>query len=351
MKNFFDFPRVALNKFLLELGFRKPYLGNQLFDWCYKKYVFDFDEMTNLKIAERTSLKEILTTQIIVPSKIYKSLDGSFKALFTSQSSPEDIRFEAVLMPSKSRWTLCVSSQSGCAMKCKFCKTGSLGLIKNLKPSEILSQVFWAIEQLNQKKPNNIVFMGMGEPLQNFDNLVSSLQILTDPLGFGFSSNSITVSTVGLLNRAEEFLSLDLANLAISLNASNQAVRASLMPISVKFTFADILDFLKRVKLRKRKSIFLEYVMLRDVNSSDSNLKELTEALLPVKHKIKINLIPFNYFPGSLFAAPSEDIISRWQKVLMAKGFIATVRWSKARDIGGACGQLAGEFEKSPAKM
>lgn len=332
--------RSELKELLLKKGVLKTFVADQIFDWVYKKRIFDPNRMTNISLKDRQTISECFDFTYSEPIVSLRSVDGTEKFLFQFQGA----RVETVLMPHKGRWTLCVSSQAGCAMGCAFCKTATLKLKRNLSVSEMIQQVLFCYVHLAQvgERINNIVFMGMGEPFHNYDNLKKTLYILTDPKGFNFSWRQITVSTVGLVNRIQQFFDEHLpAQLAISLNAPTQDKRSKIMPVAKRFSVDELLSVIKSARLRPRQKIFIEYVLLDGFNTSPSDLRALVKLLHPVKERIKINLIPFNPFQGTAFTRPSESVVETWRSELVSRGFTATVRWSKGTDIQGGCGQLA----------
>jgi len=333
----------------------KPYRAQQIFPWLYKRRVTDFSSMTDIakeardKLAERYSIsRPKVVTRLI-------SKDGSQKYLL-GLSTGEQV--ESVLIKQPKRWTLCISSQVGCAIGCKFCRTASMGLKRNLSSAEIVGQVLAvqddiaALQASGMANPpqyfSNIVFMGMGEPLHNLDNLVKALRILNDQLGPDFSARRITVSTSGLVPRIVKFGESGVhANLAISLNATTNEVRDVIMPINKRYPLEALLGALKNYPLPKSRRITFEYVLLRDVNDTDADLKRLPELLKGIP--AKVNLIPYNANPALPFKAPTEKTIYKWQETLLSKKVCSSIRWSKGQDISGACGQLATEHEKGNA--
>lgn len=337
---FWELTRSELKEILACKGISKSFVADQIFEWVYRNRVYDPMKMTNLSLRDRAVVAEFLNFSIAKPAVKLKSMDGSEKFLF----SFEEVRVESVLMPHKGRWTLCVSSQAGCAMGCAFCKTATLKLQRNLTVGEIIQQVVFCADLLAQRgeKISNIVFMGMGEPFHNYENVKRALLILTDQKGFQYSWRDITVSTVGLVNRIQQFFVEQLpAQLAISLNAPTQEQRALIMPVAKRFSLDELISAIKNAKLRPRQRIFVEYVLLEGFNASAVDLNRLIKLLNPVKDKIKINLIPFNPFEGAKFLRPSVTVVEAWRSELVRKGFTATVRWSKGIDIQGGCGQLA----------
>ena len=321
------------------------YRANQLFHWLYKRGHKEFEEMSNISRSARDELRENYRVSRPKIRTVQQSVDGTRKYLF---DLPDGKSIESVLIKQPKRYTLCVSSQVGCAIGCKFCRTALMGLVRNLQTAEIVGQVLAVkddIRKINAEQESeidfyNIVFMGMGEPLHNYENLTRAVRILNDELGLHFSQRKLTVSTSGLVPAIEKFgRSKAKANLAVSLNATTDEVREAIIPINRKWPLESLLRTLREYPLGKGKRITIEYVMLRDVNDTAADLKRLPKLL----HEIpsKINLIPYNQNAGLNFRAPLRDNVDYWQKTLLDKGLNATVRWSKGEDIDAACGQLA----------
>lgn len=267
------------------------------------------------------------------------SSDGTRKYLL--EVSP-GMTVETVMIKQPRRMTLCVSSQVGCAMGCKFCRTGTMGLDRNLSAADIIRQVLFVIEDAKNFNDefSNIVFMGMGEPLHNLKAVKAACSILTDDYGLKIPGRKITVSTVGLVSAIKRFIDKETkVNLAVSLNATSDEVRSKIMPINDSFSLQELLDTLRALPLKPRKRITIEYVMLSGVNDTDADLRRLPKLLrgLPAK----VNLIPYNENAGLGFKSPSRDKVMRWQNGLMQAGLDTTIRWSKGADISAACGQLA----------
>jgi 23S rRNA (adenine2503-C2)-methyltransferase len=324
-----------------------PYRSRQLFSWLYKKKVKSFSDMTDLSKDFRKILEEQFFISRLEISRVETSVDGSRKYLFRLQDGYE---VESVLICQPSRYTLCVSSQVGCAIGCKFCMTAQMGLKRNLTPSEIIGQVIAVQEDVilrgerggeGQADPfQNIVFMGMGEPLHNKSSVISAVKILNDNFGFDFSGRKITVSTSGLVPAIREFGSSGAnANLAISLNATTDEVREAIMPINKRWPLAELLAALREYPLKNGKRITIEYVLLKGVNDSEEDLRRLPRILHGIPSKI--NLIPYNANAGLGFYPPDTEWIYEWQRRLLSLGMNSTIRWSKGIDISAACGQLA----------
>jgi 23S rRNA (adenine2503-C2)-methyltransferase len=314
------------------------YRGRQLATWIYRKGIVDLEAMTDLPREFRARLAE--THAIVLPTveRQTPSQDGSRKLVFRLE---DERRVSAVLMPDDGRTTLCLSTQVGCGFGCAFCLTGTMGLDRNLTAGEILGQLIVANGLRGvDERVTHIVFMGMGEPLANYANLVAALRILIDArLGFGYSPRRLTVSTVGLVAGIDRLGREDLkVNLAISLHAASDEVRGRLMPVNRSWSLDALMAAVRRYPLAPRQRIFFEYVMLEDVNDSPEEARQLTRLLRGIR--AKVNLIPFNDWDGSGFRRPSLARILAFQAILLDAGVTTTVRWSKGEDIGAACGQL-----------
>jgi 23S rRNA (adenine2503-C2)-methyltransferase len=314
------------------------YRGRQLATWIYRKGARDLEAMTDLPKELRTRLAE--THEIALPEleRATPSQDGSRKLVFRLA---DNRRVSAVLMPDDGRITLCLSTQVGCGYGCAFCLTGTMGLDRNLTAGEIVGQLLAAHALLGEpERVTHVVFMGMGEPLANYANLVAALRVMIDPkLGLGYSPRRLTVSTVGLVSGIERLGREDLkVNLAVSLHAATDEVRGRLMPINRSWNLEALMAAVKRYPLASRQRVFFEYVMLEDVNDSADDARALARLLRGVK--AKVNLIPFNDWEGSHFRRPPLPRILAFQGILLDAGITTTVRWSKGEDIGAACGQL-----------
>ena len=314
------------------------YRGRQLATWIYRKGIVDLDAMTDLPRDFRARLAE--THEIVVPEveRATPSQDGSRKLVFRLA---DDRRVSAVLMPDDGRITLCLSTQVGCGFACTFCLTGTMGLDRNLDTAEIVGQLLAANALLEgEERVTHLVFMGMGEPLANYANLVAALRILTDQrLGLGYSPRRITVSTVGLVAGIDRLGREDLrVNLAISLHAASDEVRGRLMPVNRSWNLEALMAAIRRYPLAPRQRVFFEYVMLENVNDSPEEARRLVRLLQGIR--AKVNLIPFNDWDGADFHRPPLARILAFQAILIEAGLTTTVRWSKGEDIGAACGQL-----------
>jgi 23S rRNA (adenine2503-C2)-methyltransferase len=244
------------------------------------------------------------------------------------------------------RSTLCISTQVGCAMQCAFCLTGTFGLVRNLSPAEIVNQVCAAAKE---GPVNNIVMMGMGEPLHNLDNVVKALQILYDDDGFGYGSRKVTLSTSGLIPEMLELGRRIRVNLAVSLNATTDAVRNELMPVNRRYPLKDLMAACREFPLATRQRITFEYILIRDVNDTPADAKRLVRLLHGIK--AKVNLIPYNEHEGSAFLAPRPESIEAFQTYLLSRDIVAIRRASKGQDISAACGQLKGKLERQQGKL
>jgi 23S rRNA (adenine2503-C2)-methyltransferase len=317
----------------------KKFRADQILAWIYTGYVLSFDEMTNIAKAERTLLSSAFS--IVKPNIIRAEMsgDGTRKYLFALEDGHA---IESVLIPDEDRQTLCISSQVGCQQGCRFCLTGSSGFIRNLSACEIVDQVLEISRILRREKTRgitNIVLMGMGEPLANFDAVRTALGVITSDKGLGFSPRRVTVSTDGLVPEMEKLGKSGLkVNLAISLNAATDEVRNKIMPVNRRYPIKELLDACRRYPLEPRRRLTFEYVMLRGVNDSPEDAARLAKLLKNIK--CKVNLIPFNPFPGSELKRPDETTVRRFQKVLLDQHYTAPVRGSRGRDISAACGQL-----------
>jgi 23S rRNA (adenine2503-C2)-methyltransferase len=332
-----------LTEFLVNLGLPK-YRGIQVFAWLYRPHVTGFAQMTDLSKELRQTLADRTSFAWPQIGAIERSKDGTVKYGFKLQ---DDNYIEAVLIPEEDRNTLCVSSQVGCAMGCEFCLTGNIGFKRNLMPGEIVGQVVrvrdWLLDTPDTAAGlNNLVFMGMGEPLANLDNLLIALDILTEQRGLDFSERRITVSTCGLVPQIIELGRKTKINLAVSLHSVDDAVRSKLMPINNKYPVAELLDACRNFPMPKRKRIMFEYILIKDLNDSEADAEMLAQKLNGIP--CKINLLPFNECEGLQFRRPSDDTIGVFQQVLWNAGYTVLVRASRGADISAACGQLAGKM-------
>jgi len=332
-----EFSREELTRWFLEKGIQ-PYRTTQIMSWIYLKRVDSFDEMTNISKANRKLLAENFSFSKPDKKQVELSADGSKKYLFGLHAGNS---IETVLIPEKNHYTLCISTQVGCAMGCQFCMTAKSGLIRNLTQSEILNQVLGALQDVSgEKRLTNIVLMGMGEPLANYENVIRAIHILTDnDNGMQFSTRRVTLSTSGLIPKFDQLGRDTKINLAISLNATDNKTRSMLMPINKKYPLEQLIDACARYSLAPRNKITFEYILIQGINDSIEDAHRLTKLLRPIK--AKINLIPFNEHSASKFKRPKESVILKFQEVLHQKGYTSIIRRSKGQDISAACGQLS----------
>ncbi|HVJ62844.1 MAG TPA: 23S rRNA (adenine(2503)-C(2))-methyltransferase RlmN [Tahibacter sp.] len=341
--NLFDYDRQGLRDLFASLG-EKPYRADQVMKWMYHRHVTDFADMTDVGKALREKLSAAVD---IVPPKVMfekQSSDGTHKWLLGMDGSNA---IEAVFIPETSRGTLCVSSQVGCGLNCQFCSTATQGFNRNLAASEIIGQVWVAAKHLgnvphHQRKLTNVVMMGMGEPLLNFDNVVRAMSVMRDDLGFGLANKRVTLSTAGLVPMIDKLSEASDVSLAVSLHAPNDELRTELVPLNKKYPIAELLASCQRYAARRpRTSITFEYTMLKDVNDKPEHARQLIKLMrrLPAK----VNLIPFNPFTGTRFERSEEPVIRAFQKILLDAGVLTMVRRTRGDDIDAACGQLKGQ--------
>ena len=339
-----------IKNLMLELG-EKPFRAKQLYNWIYARGAKSIDDMTDLSKAFRESLNKSYTVARPVVSAHQISTDGTQKWLLRY---PDGNEAETVFIPDKDRGTLCVSSQVGCTLTCKFCHTGTQKLVRNLTPADIIGQVMLARDTLGdwllgteKRSLTNIVFMGMGEPLYNTDNVVSTLKLLKDPDGIAISRRKITVSTSGVVSDILRIGEETGAMLAISLHAPDDETRTKIMPINKKFNLKSLMDACRAYpELSNTNRITWEYVMLKDVNDSDQHAYDLIKLIKGIPSKI--NIIPFNPWEGSPYVCSSKERIKVFSDILAQNGIPCPVRKTRGEDIMAACGQLKSESEKIP---
>lgn len=329
-----------LVRFVESLG-QPAFRGRQILAWIYRPRITDFAEMSDLAKEFRAILAKTACMSRFEEAIIERSRDGAVKFAFRLHDGQI---IESVMIPEEDRNTLCVSSQVGCAMGCTFCLTGTMGFRRNLSTAEIINQVCavrdWCLEQ-GQPTPTNIVFMGMGEPLANFDNLLDAISILTEQRGLDFSNRRITVSTCGLVPQMQELGDRTDVNLAVSLHAANDAVRTSMMPINKRYPIAELIEACRTYRQKRRKRIMFEYTLLEGINDSDEDAVQLANLLRPVP--CKINLLAVNSSGDNGFRSPSSERVLRFQKILRDSDYTVFIRTSRGEDISAACGQLAGQ--------
>jgi 23S rRNA (adenine2503-C2)-methyltransferase len=353
-----------LREYCLSLG-EPAYRGGQIYHALYAENNFDLSGMTSLPAALREKLSREATITLPAIKQRYVSTDGSVRYLFGLQAGARPASVEAVYMPSERRQTICISTQAGCAVDCRFCLTAQLGLIRNLSAGEIVGQALLPLKEMSNNRwrtdsgetdialepdenpgeagdlvQTNVVLMGQGEPLLNFENVMTALRILLDEKGVGLSPKRVTVSTSGIVPGIERLAKEEVRpKLAISLNASNDEQRDVLMPINRKYPLKALLNACRNYPLRTWEHITFEYVMLGGVNDSIEDAKRVAKLLAPLK-SVKVNLIPWN--PGELpYKESSEACIESFRKILIDREVPTFVRYSRGRDVMAACGQLA----------
>jgi 23S rRNA (adenine2503-C2)-methyltransferase len=342
MSNLLGLSQKDLEQFFVARG-EKPFRARQVMQWIYQRGVSDFDDMTDLSKSTRAWLKEQAEVAFPEVQSRHESVDGTVKWLFASGFGQA---VETVFIPETGRGTLCISSQVGCALDCAFCATGAQGFNRNLSNAEIIGQVWHAIRELPRRDNGepavtNIVFMGMGEPLANYRNVIPVLELLVSDWAFGLSRRRVTVSTSGIVPHIEKLGDECNVSLAVSLHASNDELRDELVPINKLHPIATLLEACWAYAAKHaNRFITFEYVMLRGVNDSLAHADQLA-GLLQGK-PAKVNLIPFNPFSGTRFKRSSADTIRHFQNRLRELGLVATTRKTRGADIDAACGQLAG---------
>ncbi len=347
--NLLDFDAEGLRAWCASIG-EKPFRATQLTRWIHRRQESDFDKMTDLAKSFREKLKRLAVIEPPVPLTEKKSSDGTRKWLFDVGGGNA---VEAVFIPEDDRGTLCISSQAGCAMGCLFCSTGKQGFNRNLATSEIVGQLWWAERELcrdqgitdpNDRVISNVVLMGMGEPLQNLENVVRALRIFLDDNGYGLSRRRVTVSTSGLVNQIDKLAEAAPVALAVSLHAATDELRDKLMPVNRKHPIAQLMAACRRyLAVAPRDFITFEYVMLGGINDSIEDADRLVELVRRERVPCKFNLIPFNPFPQSDLDKPAREKVLAFCYRLNEAGYVATVRKTRGDDIDAACGQLAGE--------
>ncbi|MBM2884749.1 23S rRNA (adenine(2503)-C(2))-methyltransferase RlmN [Chromobacterium phragmitis] len=343
--NLLDFNLDQLTQHFAEMG-EKPFRAKQVMRWMHQMAEDDFDAMTDLAKSLRAKLHE--RAEVRVPSLMtgQESSDGTRKWLLDVGTGNG---VETVFIPEDDRGTLCVSSQVGCALECTFCSTGRQGFNRNLSTAEIIGQLWWANKAMgvtpkNERVVSNVVMMGMGEPLANFDNVVSAMQIMLDDHGYGLSRRRVTLSTSGLVPQMDRLREECPVALAVSLHAPNDAIRDVIVPINKKYPLAELMAACSRyLEKAPRDFITFEYVMLDGVNDRPEHARQLMELVRGVP--CKFNLIPFNPFPNSGYDRSSNNAIRIFRELLQEQGYVVTVRKTRGDDIDAACGQLAGQVQ------
>ena len=341
--NLLDLDEVRLREFFLSIG-EKPFRAEQILKWIYHQGVTDFDQMTNLSKDLRQNLERVA---VVEPPKVLSeqvSLDGTTKWLIGFGGGNA---VETVFIPEPNRGTLCISSQVGCALNCTFCATGAQGFNRNLSTGEIIGQVWLAARALGherngKRRITNVVLMGMGEPLLNFDAVTAALSLLRHDLGFGFAAKRVTLSTAGLVPGIDQLReTIDVA-LAVSLHAPEDTLRETLVPLNKKYPIKELMrSCADYVSDKHKRTVTFEYTLIDGVNDQPEHARKLVKLLRRLPSKL--NRIPFNPFPGTRYRCSPEERIRKFQEIVMAGGLIATVRKTRGDDIDAACGQLAGK--------
>lgn len=353
--NLLNFTRADMEAFFLGLG-EKAFRAKQVTQWMHQYGVDNFDEMTNLSKGLRAKLEEVAeirTPEVLIDQA---SADGTHKWLLKLDNGNS---VETVFIPEKNRGTLCISSQVGCALECSFCSTGQQGFNRNLSVAEIIGQVWVANKALgwdpmangkNERIISNVVFMGMGEPLLNFDSTVKTIDLLMDDFAYGLSKRRVTVSTSGVVPALARLKEVSDVALALSLHAPTDALRDVLVPLNKKYPMREVLDACKEyISGDTRRKVTIEYVMLDGVNDSVADARALVKVLKDVPSKV--NLIPFNPFPDTQYQRSRDEAIVRFRDVLIKGGLITLTRRTRGDDIDAACGQLVGQVEDKTKRI
>ncbi|MCF7520734.1 23S rRNA (adenine(2503)-C(2))-methyltransferase RlmN [Neisseria sp. ZJ106] len=343
--NLLNFDLNGLTEHFARMG-EKPFRAKQVMRWMHQGAAADFDEMTDLAKSLRQKLNEQAVVGVPELMTAQQSSDGTRKWLLDVGTGNG---VETVFIPEAERGTLCISSQVGCALECTFCSTGRQGFNRNLTAAEIIGQLWWANKAMgvtpkNERVISNVVMMGMGEPLANFDNVVTALNIMLDDHGYGLSRRRVTVSTSGMVPQMDRLRDAVPVALAVSLHASNDQVRDEIVPLNKKYPLKELMAACQRYLVKApRDFITFEYVMLDGINDKAQHARELIELVKDVP--CKFNLIPFNPFPNSGYERSSNENIRVFRDILQQAGFVVTVRKTRGDDIDAACGQLAGQVQ------
>lgn len=342
--NLLDFDRTALEQFFLDLG-ERSYRAKQVLKWIHQKKVIELAEMTDLKQDLRERLQQCVQINLPKVVHVQHSHDGSIKWLLQLDQGN---CIETVFIPERTRGTVCISSQVGCTLNCRFCATGKQGFNRNLTTAEIISQL-WIVDQYLSQPENshhgrvsNVVMMGMGEPLFNFDNVVAALNLMLDDDAYGLSKYRVTLSTAGVIPAMEKLSVISPVSLAVSLHAPDDILRSQLVPLNKKYSIKPLIKCCKSYFSNEpKRKVTFEYVMLDGVNDSEAHAKALSKLLANVP--AKVNLIPFNPYSGIQYRCSSPDKMRRFQDLLTKKGVHTIVRRTRGDDINAACGTLAGK--------
>ncbi|HVK52348.1 MAG TPA: 23S rRNA (adenine(2503)-C(2))-methyltransferase RlmN [Pseudoxanthomonas sp.] len=354
-QNLMDLDREGLERFFMERLGEQKFRAHQVMKWIHHRYVTDFEQMTDLGKALRAKLQE--HAEVVVPQVVFDkpSSDGTHKWLLGMGVDGKNA-VETVYIPDKNRGTLCVSSQVGCGLNCTFCSTATQGFNRNLTTAEIIGQVWVTARHLGNvpaqnRRLTNVVMMGMGEPLLNFDNVVRAMNIMRDDLGYGLASKRVTLSTSGLVPMIDRLSTETDVSLAVSLHAPNDALREQLVPLNKKYPIAELMASCVRYLLanKKRDSVTFEYTLMKGVNDQPEHARQLAQLMrkfsnaAQLKDAGKVNLIPFNPFPGTRYERSPDEEIRAFQKLLLDAHVLTMVRRTRGDDIDAACGQLKGQ--------
>lgn len=335
MQNLYGLSQDQLRQWLVENG-EKPFHASQILDWIYQKQVESFEEMTNLSKALREKLQSGFQLHTLKLKKILDSDDGQTTKFLWELSDGNLV--ESVLIRAPDRRTVCVSSQVGCPARCAFCASGKKGLMRNLETAEIVEQVIHIDRYLKEERVCHIVYMGMGEPFENYDNVLSSIQLIHK--GLNISQRKITVSTVGIIDKILRFAKEDLSvNLVLSLHAPNQQLRQKIIPYARKYGLTELLDAMLFFAHHTKRNVTYEYTLMQGINDHELQAQELVK--LVRNHPCTVNLIPYNPVDGLILKRPEKDAIERFREILVDAGIPTTWRYTKGKDIAAACGQLA----------
>ncbi|RZZ90371.1 23S rRNA (adenine(2503)-C(2))-methyltransferase RlmN [Pseudoxanthomonas winnipegensis] len=354
-QNLLDLDRAGLERFFEETLGEKRYRAHQVMKWIHHRYVTDFDGMTDLGKPLRAKLQQ--HAEVVVPNVVFDkpSADGTHKWLLSMGADGKNA-IETVYIPDKTRGTLCVSSQVGCALNCQFCSTATQGFNRNLSTAEIIGQVWVAARHLGNvpaqiRRLTNVVMMGMGEPLANFDNVVRAMSIMRDDLGYGLASKRVTLSTAGMVPMIDRLSTESDVSLAVSLHAAQDELRSQLVPLNKKYPVEQLMAACARYLKAspKRDSITFEYTLMKGVNDQPEHARSLARLMRQFGNQMqsreagKVNLIPFNPFPGTRYERSDEAQIRAFQKILLDAQVLTMVRRTRGDDIDAACGQLKGQ--------
>lgn len=354
-QNLMDLDREGLERFFMERLGEQKFRAHQVMKWIHHRYVTDFEQMTDLGKALRAKLQE--HAEVVVPQVVFDkpSNDGTHKWLLGMGVDGKNA-VETVYIPDKNRGTLCVSSQVGCGLNCTFCSTATQGFNRNLTTAEIIGQVWVTARHLGNvpaqnRRLTNVVMMGMGEPLMNFDNVVRAMNIMRDDLGYGLASKRVTLSTSGLVPQIDRLSTETDVSLAVSLHAPNDALREQLVPLNKKYPISELMASCVRYLRanKKRDSVTFEYTLMKGVNDQPEHARQLAQLMrkfsnaAQLKDAGKVNLIPFNPFPGTRYERSPDEDIRAFQKLLLDAHVLTMVRRTRGDDIDAACGQLKGQ--------